>query len=105
MTDDETTKFGERMKRMEQDIAEIKRALLGNLEGQGGLLERVRRREEMSAIFDLRLREAETRLDTVERQQRDWQAQGRLLNYLAGGGGVAGLLALLWTLLRAFGGG
>lgn len=104
--DVDVTKFGERMKRMEQDIAEIKRALLGDLgDDSAGLLGRVRRREEVAAATDLRLTRVETRLETVEKQQNAWQAQGRLLNYLTGGGGVAGLLALLWTLLRAFGGG
>lgn len=94
----------ERMRRMEQDIAEIKRALLGDLHNDAsGILGRVRRGEETDAALELRLARAETRIETVERQQRDWQAQGRLLNYLAGGGGVAGLLALLAELLRVFG--
>lgn len=96
--------MGERMKRMEQDIADIKRALLGDLGNDAsGLLGRVRRREEVAAAIDLRLARAEARLDAVEKQLNAWQAQGRLLNYLAGGGGAAGLLALLAQLLKVFG--
>ena len=101
---EQPSSMAERMRRMEQDIAEIKRALLGDLGNDAsGLLGRVRRREEVAATIDLRLTRCEARLDAVEKQQNAWQAQGRLLNYLAGGGGAAGVVALLAQLLRVFG--
>ena len=61
MTDEEAYELGKRMQRIEKDIAEIKSALLGNvIDGNPGILGRVRERENVAEDHHLRIVRLET---------------------------------------------
>ena len=122
MTDDNRT-FGERIRRMEQDIAEISRvnaeireALLGGLDGQGGLLGRVRAHEAGAQNHDLRLVALEREMVTTvkradfdelaERVQTNEEFRKRLTYYVLGAatGGALGGGGLTAIIIRVIGG-
>lgn len=101
-------------------VNEIQSALTGNMiDGSPGLLGRIRDRERVAENHDLRLVALETKaeqfaeqkeLNTLEQkveengdQLKVWRGQLRLLAWASGGGGVAGVVSLIVTLLRMFG--
>ncbi len=86
------------------DVEEIKRGLFGRLDGRVGLLGRVRDNEYMLEQHDLDLVKVKGRAGNNEQQLNEWRAQLRLAKWLSTGGGVAGFISLIVTLIRLFGG-
>lgn len=121
MTETEARNLGNKMAALERqqasmaaDIAEIKLALVGGYDGNGGLVRRIERvedritnlvqwqREHEQEVEKIRA-QYEGRLHATERQMTIWQAQMRAISWTAGSGGLGGVIALIWTLIQAFG--